>query len=351
MNIGPSTPYAVGDTSLYDMPEKWLELRLEDIISIRLSMVTGVKRVRIDDVKNNYVDSVRELVLSVKPVDVEIKLVKPPKPSLKLYEHEPPQGPRSLLESFKIVSNPNIPRVVDRVYEDSDLRASEAIYILYQHGIPVSSIQKMLSVGALGKTNDRRLVPTRWSITAVDYIVSNKLLNEVRKYPSVNGFKLFIRKCYDNLFIAFVCEGKWSFEWMEAWYPGSTWNPGGSETIIEGDYESFHGRRSYPNIGGCYYACRLAVAEYLSRIKRQGAVIVLREIYPGFNIPIGVWFVRENIREMLSGNPVLVTDNFNELIEVFNKYSRIGFKKWFNKSRLLKRVCYKESLTRFFEKH
>lgn len=350
VNIGPSTPYSIGDTSIYDTPEKWLELKLEDILSIRMSMVTGFRRVKIDDINQPFVNMLHELALSVKPVDIEVKLAKPIKPILELREHEPPQGPRSTLDNFRITSNPSIPRIVDKVYGDTSLRAKDAVYTLYLHGIPVSSIQKMLSVGALGKSRNRRIVPTRWSITTVDSIISDKLLEDIRKYPVITGYRLFIRKHCDNLFLALICEGKWSFEWMEAWYPGSTWNPGFKEAIIEGDYEGFHGRKSYPDIGGCYYACRLAVAEYFARIKRQGVAIVLREIYPGFNIPIGVWFVRENIRSMLSGEPVLATDRFYELIRFFENYSRVGFKKWVEKSRLLKRIIYNDSILRFLEK-
>ncbi|MEM4433100.1 MAG: Nre family DNA repair protein [Desulfurococcaceae archaeon] len=351
INIGPSTPLTVGDTSLYDMPEKWIDLGLEDIISFRMSMVTGIKRVRIDNLKDPFIDKIHELAISIKPVDIEIKLAKPPKPLLKLYEHEPPQGPRSVLESFKITSNPRVLRVVDRVYNDPNIKARDAIIMLYFNGIPISSIQRMLSVGALGRFVDRKIVPTRWSITAVDYTVSNKLIEEIREYPVMSGYRMFVRKHYDNLFIAILGEGKWSFEWMEAWYPGSTWNPGSDNVIIEGDYEGFHGRRSYPSIGGCYYACRLAVAEYLVRERRQCNAIVLREIYPGFNIPIGVWFVRENIRKMFREQPVIITNKFSEIIEIFDQYSRIGFRKWLMNSRLLRRIVFNESLTRFLEKY
>ncbi len=61
------------------------------------------------------------------------------------------------------------------------------------------------------------------------------------------------------------------------------------------------GRDDYPSIGGCYYAARIAVLEALRSMRRQAAVILWREIYPGFNLPIGVWWVRENIRAMFNG--------------------------------------------------
>ena len=51
------------------------------------------------------------------------------------------------------------------------------------------------------------------------------------------------------------------------------------------------GRRDYPAIGGCYYASRLAVLEALRSIRRLAAVITWREIYEGFDLPVGVWDV------------------------------------------------------------
>ncbi|MEM4550247.1 MAG: hypothetical protein QXG82_02285, partial [Sulfolobales archaeon] len=67
-----------------------------------------------------------------------------------------------------------------------------------------------------------------------------------------------------------------------------------------GDWEVTSKRREYPSIGGCYYASRLAVAEYLNKLGRQAGAVLYREIYPSFNVPVGVWFVREMVRALLS---------------------------------------------------
>lgn len=347
VNIGPSAPPETGDTSIYDLPEKWVGVKLEDILRYRWSLVTGSTRVRVYDVNNPFIDRVHEIILSTKPVDVEILLEKPPIPRISLSEFEPPQGPRAPLKNVRVVSNPSIPRIIERVYSDTDLRAKEAVLVLYRHGIPVSTIQKIFSTGALGRLRERRLVPTRWSITAIDSMVSDALLKKIRNYPEINRFEVYVRRYYDNLFITVLAPGKWSFEWMEAWWPGSTWNPGTKEVIVEGDYEGFHGRTTYPDIGGCYYATRLAVAEHLYRRGRQAIAIVLREIYPGFNLPIGVWFVRENIRRMLSEKPVLATSDLREVLELIDRETRLGSKKWVNNSRLLRRLLYNYTIDYF----
>ena len=350
VNIGPSVPPETGDTTIYDLPEKWLDLKLENILDYRWSMITGSRRARVNDVRNRYIETIHDIVLSIKPVDVEIVLVKPPQPRIYLSEYEPPQGPRAPLEKIRVVGNPRVPRQVDRVYNDPYLKAEEAVLYLYESGIPVTIIQRILSVGAMGSINNRRLVPTRWSITAVDSIISEHLIRKIKEYPEIDKITVYLRRHYDNLFIAILVPGRWSYEWMEAWWPGSTWNPGEKDIVVEGDYEGYKGRTTYPEIGGCYYATRLAVAEHLSSIRRQAVVITLREIYPGFNIPVGVWFVRENMRRLFKSKPVLKTDDIREVLELLDKETKLGSRKWVSSSRLLRRILYYKSITEFIGK-
>ncbi len=345
VNVGPSLPPVVGDTSIYDLPEKWINLSLEKILDYRWSLVTGSQKISVGDVYSPFITRLHEVVLSVKPVEVEVYLEKPPKPVLSFSEYEPPQGPRAPLKNFRVIGNPRIPRVIDRAYTDTDLKASEAIIMLYERGVPVTHIQRILSIGAVGTKKLRRLVPTRWSITAVDDTVSKHLIEKIKDYPEINEIEVYVRRHYDNLFIAVLVPGKWSFEWMEAWWPGSTWNPGESEIVVEGDYEGYHGRTTYASIGGCYYATRLAVAEHLYSRRRQAVAIVLREIYPGFNLPIGVWFVRENIRAMLRRKPVLVTNRLSDALRIIDRETRLGSKKWVKASRLLQRLLYIKKIT------
>ncbi len=347
VNLGPSLPPVTGDTSIYDLPEKWLSLSLERILDYRWSLITGSRRVNIYSVDDPFIERLHELVLSVKPVDVEVRLEKPPKPMLSFSEYEPPQGPRAPLKEFRVVGNPWIPRVIDKVYSDTDLKAAEAIVELYRSGVPVTHIQRIFSVGALGARKNRRIVPTRWSITAIDDTISKHLVEKIKDYDEISEIEVYVRRYYDNLFIAILVPGKWSFEWMEAWWPGSTWNPGSDEIIVEGDYEGYRGRTTYASIGGCYYATRLAVAEYLYKRKKQATAIVLREIYPGFNLPIGVWFVRENIRAMLRRGPVLKTSEIWEALKIIDRETKLGLRKWLKASKLLQKILYVKRITEY----
>jgi hypothetical protein len=292
---------------------------LEEFLAMRLSLVRGYKVFRAYDANNPTRELEEIAILSMSPsaLDVEMLFEKKPRGDVVLSEISPPMGPSAPLKRISITSSKPLERVVEKVYGDRDLRASEAIAILYRGGIDVHRISRILSIGAIGRK--RRLVPTRWAITAVDKIISDALLERVREYNLLDKVLLFRRYVDRNLFIAIMITHTWAFEWGEAWYPGTTWNVWGSEPWVEVDYEGYHGRRDYPGIGGCYYASRLATLEALSHMKRQAAVIAWREIYEGFNLPVGVWYVRENMRAMYRSKP----EEFSDLGEALERIREI----------------------------
>jgi len=336
VRVYPSAPPIIGDTSFLEKPSKWLNMSLEEFIGARLSLVRGSIHYRVYSAKNpdKILGEVQEIAMSHKPIYIYMSLSSTPKGGL-FTEETPPLGPWAPLKKLELSDSPKIDRVVEKVYYDADLRASQAIYTLYREGLGIEKISSILSVGALGRWRSRRLVPTRWAITAVDNLVSERLLDEIKTFPEISENRVFIREVRGNLFTAILTPSKWMFEWGEAWFPGSTWNPWGLEVEIEIDYEGNTGRSDYPSIGGCYYASRLAVAEYLYKLRRQAAAILWREIYPGFTLPIGVWFVRENIRRMLSEEPIKV-DNFSEALEIVGRKLRVPLNKWVSKSFLAK---------------
>jgi hypothetical protein len=106
---------------------------------------------------------------------------------------------------------------------------------------------------------------------------------------------------------------------------------GEKKTIVAHDYEFFNGRKDYAsNVTGGYYATRLAVAEYLHKIKRQASVIVLRKISNEYFVPLGVWVVRETARNCFNRST-----EFSEKENLFRYIERLIDVDWRNKSNLL----------------
>ena len=300
VSIGPMVPPQFGDTTILDTPEEWLGRPIEQIVDFRYSLVRGNSRSSVEEAREpgRLLSSLQELAMAAKPVDTELKLTKAPRRMLALSEDTQPYGPSGPLDRFRI-DNPSVDRRVQTAYYDRDLDAAGAIDELYRKGVLVTRIQKAFSLGMFGVGTRRKIVPTRWSITAVDSSISLGLIEKVKHRPTIDEYRVYSYGVYDNKYVAILLPEPWKFEWIEAWFPNTTWNQFTTQPYMIGDYEEYFGRTKYARVGGCYYSTRLAVAEALERERKQAAAIVLRETYPGFIMPLGVWNVRESIRELL----------------------------------------------------
>ena len=261
-------------------------------------------RARVEDAANpsSTMQKLQELSMASRPVDAELRLSKAPRRTLALSEDTQPYGPSAPLEKFT-TSNITVDKKIEKAYYDSDLPAGDAVFSLYREGILVTRLQKALSIGMFGEGARRRFVPTRWSITAVDSTISLRLVDRVKGNPTIDEYRVYSYSVYDNQYVAILLPEPWRFEWIEAWFPNTTWNQFTNEPYMIGDYEEYFGRKKYAKVGGCYYSTRLAVAEELERERKQAAAIVLRETYPGYLMPLGVWNVRESIRMLMKQQP------------------------------------------------
>ncbi|MEM4576288.1 MAG: Nre family DNA repair protein [Candidatus Nezhaarchaeales archaeon] len=345
---GPLVPPFTGDTYILDTPELWLKASLQDVVDFRVKLIRGKARFHVNDANESprLLSDVQLMAMGVRPVDSEMKLLKKPSASILLDDEVQPMGPSAPIKELRI-SNISTNKLIEKVVNDTDLKAKDAILELYRKGAPVSQIQRVLSVGLLGTKGRRRLVPTRWSITAVDSTISRVLRDEkVKGMPELNEYRVYSLDYMDNKFVVIMFPGKWSYESIEAWFPGTTWNPEGGSIAFCGDWEGYWGRTTYASMGGCYYAARLAVTEYLAKIGRQASVLILRESHPGYIMPVGVWIVRECVRSALSRGYEKF-DNLKEALErAFNKLY-INPRIWMQVGKLLSDQIKQERLTKF----
>ncbi|MEM3104775.1 MAG: hypothetical protein QXD69_04655, partial [Candidatus Bathyarchaeia archaeon] len=78
----------------------------------------------------------------------------------------------------------------------------------------------------------------------------------------------------------------------------------------------------------------------------QASILVLREAHPGYIMPVGVWQVRENVRNALRRPPLKFNKLEDALEYLFSKLS-IPRDVWIRKSTLLKQVLHQRKLTFF----
>jgi hypothetical protein len=280
-------------------------------------------------------------------VFTEALFKKKPRGHIAFYDEVQPHGPSATLKQFDIC-NPKYDYHIEKVYYDTDLKSIEAIFNLYKQGVMVSKIQKAFSVGAFGIGRFRKFVPTRWSITAVDSNIGKNLIKKTKTFPWINEFRVYYHNQFDNRWIILLMPSEWEYELIEAWYPNTTWNQYSRDISIFNSYEFYKGRKTYAEIGGCYYAARLAINESLHKERRQAAAVIMRESHPGYIMPIGVWNVRESVRRTLM-SPYRKCDTLDEALNLIEKHLDIPMSRWIKNSALLKNRMYQKRLENFIK--
>ncbi len=345
--IGPMIPPVMGDTSEIDTPELWLNKSIDDIVDFRSQLVRGKFTVNISDVENHnrVVEFTRELAISKNSVFAEAMFEKKQYGRVAFYDEIQPHGPSAPIKTLDI-TNPKYEQHIEKAFYDTDLKSKDAILDIYRGGVRVSKIQRAFSVGAFGVKKYRRFVPTRWSITAVDSTIGKDLMKNTKTYPYINEYRMYYLNQFDNRWIVLMTPSEWQYELIEAWYPNTTWNPYGRSISMFNSYEFYEGRTTYAEIGGCYYAARLAVNELLNKERRQAGVVVMREAHPGYIMPIGVWNVRESVRSALT-REYRRFDTLQEALVHASEIMDIPLQRWIRNSAVLKNQLYQKRLEDF----
>jgi len=258
-----------------------------------------------------------------------------------------PFGPSAMMSKLGLGSY-RFEQHVEKAFYDTDLKAKDAVISLYNDGTLISKIQKAFSVGACGLKRGRKFVPTRWSITAVDDTIGKDMMERTKTYPVINEYRIYEHVQLDNRWIILMLPREWCFELIEAWYPNTLWNPSGTKVEIFSDYEFYGGRKKYAQIGGCYYASRLAVNELLKKERRQAGVVIMREAHPGYIMPGGVWNGREAVRAALKNAPTRFSTLQDALGYASNKFD-IPRDRWISISGVLKDTMHQRRLVDFME--
>ena len=322
--VGPMVPPVHGDTSLLDSPEQWSGKSLEDIVNFRLSLVRGIQKTSVDNVDGKYIENLQEIVMSSKPLDSDLIFTKSPSQNILLDGESAPFGPIGEIKSAKFSGTTPV-KSIEKIYYDKDLNAQDAVVNLYNSGIEISKIQKCFSIGMLGKK--RKLVPTRWSITATDDIICKYLTDDVLNYSLIDSCKVFSYAHLGNIFAIVLFPHRWVYEMIESWYSNGVMGFGS-------DYEDARGIDHPPAIAGAYFAAKLGVLEYLHKKKIQAGVVILREIRPEYAIPVGVWQVREGIRKAMLQNPV-IADNFDHALNLASNMMSISKFEWLSHGNIV----------------
>jgi hypothetical protein len=305
VNVGLLSPQETSkDAWLHDAPRFWAanNFSIPKVADLRLSLINSRSKSHIKTSEKINIIA-QEIGLAQNPVDIEIKLQKAPRLRPLNDYMITPMGPGAQLKSARITENPKIERHVEKAHDDTDLKASNAIQYLYKNHIDENTLTRILSVGSIGIGKNRKLVPTRWSITAVDDTLSKTMITEIKQY-SESDIKAYFGGFMGNYFLVLFFQDVWSYELFEMYAPDNFLN-NSSDLKYTTDHEFYDGRSSYAdNTAGGYYASRLPIVEQLKTQKRQATVLTLRFITSEYTTPLGVWVVREAVRKAVKSTPI-----------------------------------------------
>jgi hypothetical protein len=196
------------------------------------------------------------------------------------------------------------------------------------------------------------LVPTRWSISATDDIISASLIKRIAEeaYQAIDFFEIYRYYHLGNYYsIILLPDNVWSFEMQEIWFDNN------GNLGIGVDFEDAKGLDHYPSIAGAYFAARLGVTEHLLKRRKKAAVLILREIRPEYVMPVGVWQIREGIREALKGKgkgkgKKQQFDNFEQALSFAITNMSISKDEFMRNSKIYKNIREQARITDYFFK-
>lgn len=331
--IGPGT-YENKEDAINNSPDKWIKTDISKIERNRQKQVFVFKNYSKMDarVPSKDIEEIQHLIKSEKETEVEINV-----DSKKINLYEKISGINNkgmILEKIKIVDNVKISKPVDKITNDTQLKAKDAIIEYYDKTEDVYKIEQLLSMGLLGLKKDRIFVPTRWSITSIDDILGKEIFLKIKNNITIDSIKMYKYEFYENTFYVIMLPFSWGFEMIEVV----------NNEMVSYDFEINDPKKEYAyQVTGAYYAARLMVLNHLQEMGKCARVIVLRDIKPSYSSK-GVWVIREGVREALKKNTIMFED-INQVINFISE--KLNFKWILQKSEILKQIKYQRRIFDF----
>lgn len=354
ITVGPlAAPMEIPLPQRLESPSFLYERSMEEVYSMRSSLVRGKYRIDARISKEpgivgseslieiepkmpirgrKVLSSVQEIALSSRSIDTEMDIKKighdvrdhPGSDSITM-----PMGPSINIDKVDLNQNPRVPVQVEKEVSDTDHDAAASTVDLFNAGIPTEHLVRLFSVGLLGVEKRRRLVPTRWTITAVDDILSRSIMERLSHMEHFEEYKLFSADRFGNHFLVALFPPPFRYEMLEQWQNDALW---GNSPVVH-DHEGPRGRTSYASrVTGAYYAARLSVVRYLETIRKNAGIAVLRWITNDYWAPLGVWVIRETVQKAMSTEP-MTYGSMEALIRGIDGIS--GMKNWRSMSKYL----------------
>lgn len=294
------------------------------IIDLKAKNILGsTSNISVKKFNNRITDEIRDIYKSKSEVEFSSKFEKNLKfDKIVINKVAGIVGSSNQLESLSANSNTSTSKQIEKNISN-DIKATKAIINLYEQNVNENQIINLLALGSFGVSSNKKLVPTKWAISAYDQTIEKYLFNQLKKFKLITKYEVYEFNNKGNYFLIILFPEFLSGETIES-----------QNDFYGTDYFNNENKldKKTPQISGAYYANKLAVFEHLRERKRQSAFLSIRLI-KDYDIPLGVVFVRECVRNSFK-NKIFSTSNKLEL-EEFLKFKKNNFYTFYEKSKLL----------------
>ena len=293
----------------HDNPQFWANrnYQIPLISGLRKDLLHTPFVANVKERANKQLELAQEFALAKRAVNAEITYISRNTQSLKSQGEAIPFGPSAKLSRVTPIENTPVDHRLEKAYYDIDASATTSLHELYKKGVQEHILSKLLSVGGLGRGQGRKLVPTRWSITAVDDTLCKSLKDKIVTEDTL-PYQAFMGDYLGNYFLVLIYDGPFMFHFIEVM----------PNKVVKEDCESALGRTEYAKeTAGGYYAAKEGVLSYLASIKKQATVVCIRFITDEYYQGLGVWVVRESVKKTMATQSILFSDK--ELLSTYAK--------------------------------
>ncbi len=354
-NVGILSPLdSKVEAPKYDDYHYWYKqgYDIKRIVELRSNLINSRFETHVIDVRKDhrFLDLAQEITMTFQPVSIDVELKKKLQANVKLDQVHLPFGPVGDIQNIRATENITIKPAIEKVYQDTDLKAVDAIRTLHEKGYNEHQLTQLLSIGTLGMKKQRTLVPTRWSITATHDMLGKDHIKELKHAQPIIDHQLYFGNYFGNHYLIFLFPKPWSYELFESSMPDHLPHPD-TPVYTATDYETYDGRKKYAdNTVGGYYCARLSLVEYLHTKNIQASALLLRFVTSEYSMPLGVWVTGQAVATTLHTQPYYFTNRKDML--TFAKtliLRKFGYNidNLLQQSKLLKEVKEQQTLSQY----
>jgi hypothetical protein len=200
--------------SIYDHPESWQGLDRDAILSMRKRLFRFTLSIDGRTMEpSDCIDLLQTIALSVSPIAIEARATTLPPGLLQPLGGQLPAGPPIFVKSLEMVSEPEISRVAKRITEQ-DIPAADASWKLFDYEYSLDQVARLMSVGLLGKLDNRRFVPTRGAYKAIIDAFTSRSLIELAERPAILTHRLFSAELFGDSFTILAEPGEAQVDYL-----------------------------------------------------------------------------------------------------------------------------------------